>query len=59
MHGQPVHPGLGRIEAGGMAATVREVEQDMEGVGRLAALGVNRVVVVGASIKMQRSLLCM
>ena len=42
-----------------MAAAVREVEQDVEGVGRLAALGVKRVVVVGASIKMQGSLLCM
>ena len=31
MHGRPVRPGLGRIEAGGMAAAVREVEQDMQG----------------------------
>ncbi len=31
----------------------------MEGVGRLIALGVKRVVVVGASIKMKGSLLGM
>ena len=56
---QPLSRRLGRSKARRVAAAVCEVEHDMEGVGRLIALGVKRVVVVGASIKMKGSLLGM